>query len=292
MDYDKIYIVGSIALDDIETPDTSGSRLLGGSATYGSIFASAFTPVSIIGIVGDDFPQQGYDVFKKYDINTNNLEIAKGSTFSWGGKYHQDFNFRDTLFTNLGVFETYHPTIEFNNQENAILFLANIHPLLQQHAINQCPSEYFIAADTMNLWIDNNKKELINVLKHVNLLFINEEEATSLTGTNTVDDAANKLLEIGPDSIVIKRGSYGATYISKDTTCSVGICEGLSVVDPTGAGDAFAGGFLGSLIKNGPDIDIAIRYGTATAGLAISSLGAQNLDISINDIEQLKNTIK
>ena len=130
------------------------------------------------------------------------------------------------------------------------------------------------------------------MLKHVDILFINEEEATALTGTNTINDAANNLLDIGPDSIVVKQGSYGATYISNDTTCSIGVCQGLSVVDPTGAGDAFAGGFLGSLIKNGPDIDTAIRYGTAAAGLAISSLGAQNLDISINDIEQLKNTIK
>tara|TARA_B100000945_G_C20395673_1_gene604679 strand:+ start:855 stop:1742 length:888 start_codon:yes stop_codon:yes gene_type:complete len=292
MNYKKIYIVGSIALDDIETPHVSGSRLLGGSATYGSLFSSLFAPTSIIGVVGSDFPEDGHNLFKHYKINTENLTVSPGKTFSWGGKYHNDFNYRDTLFTDLGVFESYSPNISISDQDSSILFLANIHPSLQQHIIKQAPENCFIAADTMNLWIDNNKKELLKVLSHVNLLFINEEEALSLTRTKTIKDAAIKLFSLGPDKLVIKKGSFGSIYISKNSFTSIGVCNDVSVIDPTGAGDAFAGGFLGSIVKNGWNIMTALEHGTASAGLAISCLGAQELNnISYKDIARLKKTI-
>ena len=172
------------------------------------------------------------------------------------------------------------------------MFLANIHPALQQHIIKQAPEHYFIAADTMNLWIDNNVDELLKVLSCVNLLFINEEEALLLTRTKTIQDAAIKLFSMGPETLVIKQGSFGSTYISKDSFISMGTCSNLSVLDPTGAGDAFAGGFLGSIIKDGWNIETALECGTASAGLAISHLGAQDLDnVSYDDIAHLKETI-
>ena len=277
MVFDELYIVGSIALDDIATPSMSASRLLGGSATYSSVFASQLAPTSIIGIVGNDFPNAGYELFKNHNINTDFLELANGKTFSWGGKYHNDFNFRDTLFTDLGVFESYSPTISFPNRPQTIILLANISPDLQMTIVDQCPSEYLIAEDTMNLWIDIAKEKLLQVIKKADVLFINKEEALSLSEASNLQEAARFLLSIGPSSIIIKLGSDGALYTSIDKTISINVCSNISVLDPTGAGDAFAGGFLGSLVKNGMDIDLALKYGTASAAIAITSFGADQL---------------
>ena len=283
-----IVVVGSVAFDDIETTKGKKKRLLGGSGVYFSIASSLYTKTHLIGIIGDDFDQKYIDMLHSKSISTDNLIRETGKTFSWGGKYSNDFNHRDTLFTDLGVFEHFNPQINSSKFNNPILFLANIQPQLQMQVINQVSNANLIVMDTMNLWIDNNLDELKEVIKKVNILLINDEEIIDLTGIDDLYEAGLSLLPKGPKYIIIKKGSKGSVIISNEDYISIPAVPDIDVYDPTGAGDSFAGGFLGYLSTNSKfDLIGAVIHGTAIASYTVSGFGIEAIEkIKLQNIKK------
>ena len=276
-DSKKILAVGSIAYDSIQTPKGNRERILGGSCTYFSVAASSYTNVQIIGIVGKDFDADSWNIFKKYNINTDNVEIADGKTFSWGGIYNSDYSTRDTLFTELGVFENFIPNID-SNIKNPILYLGNIQPQLQLDVISKVDSPYLIAADSMNLWIDlfpNKVKELIS---KVDLFMLNDEEARQLMNKDKLEDIADDLLKMGPKIVIIKKGGDGSLLAYKNKKNNISVVPNTPIYDPTGAGDSFAGGLLGYISNHGlENPEKAVIHGTAVASYTVSGFGLENL---------------
>ena len=286
-----IVVVGSVAFDDIETIKGKKNRLLGGSGLYFSIASSLYTKTHLIGIVGDDFDQKYIDMLHSKSISTDYLIKENGKTFSWGGKYSPNFDQRDTLFTDLGVFEQFSPKIDSTKFNNPILFLANIQPQLQMQVINQLENASLIVMDTMNLWIDNCLNELKDVIKKVNVLLINEEEIIDLTGIDDLYKAGKYILNDGPQYVIIKKGSKGAIIVSNKDNISIPAVPNIDVFDPTGAGDSFAGGFLGYLATNQNfDLTGAVIHGTAVASYTVSGFGIEAIEkIEFNNI---KNRVK
>ena len=293
-----IVVVGSVAFDDIQTNKGNKKRLLGGSGTYFSIAASLFSKVHLVGIIGDDFDESYIQMFNSKSISTKYLSKEKGETFHWGGVYSDDFNTRETLFTKLGVFENFNPKIEINSFHKPILFLANIQPKLQMQMINQVTNADLIVLDTMNLWIENNYDDLMEVIKKTDILLINDEEILQLTHENNIEIAAKGLLKHGLEYIVVKKGSKGSLFVSKNNIKSIPAVPEIDVFDPTGAGDSFAGGFLGSLastskyfhieINKPEDIIInAIIVGTAIASYTVSDFGINGIkNLELHNIEK------
>ena len=275
-----IVVVGSVAFDDIETIKGRKNRLLGGSGIYFSLASSLFSKTHLIGIVGDDFNQDDIEMLHSKSISTHYLVHEQGQTFSWGGKYSDDFSHRETLFTELGVFQNFNPIIDTSQLDKPILFLANIQPSLQMSVLNQADNASLIVMDTMNLWIDNNYNQLIEVIKKTDILLINDEEIIQLTNESDILAAANKLLDLGLNYIIIKQGSKGASIISSNTKASIFIpaVPNIDVFDPTGAGDSFAGAFLGYIALN-KELDIinAVKYGTALASYTVSAFGINGI---------------
>ena len=202
-DYKDILAVGSIAFDTIETPKGKREHILGGSSTYFSISASLYSNVSLVGVVGKDFTKNDWNIFKKYNINVDSVDQADGLTFSWGGKYNNDFSSRDTLFTNLGVFEKFKPKV-INNYNNPILYLGNIQPELQFDVISKVKNPFLIAADSMNLWIDLFPNDVMKLIKKVDIFLLNDEEAMQLCGHNNLNKIINEFLSYGPKIVIIK----------------------------------------------------------------------------------------
>ena len=289
----KILILGSIGLDTIQTKYGKKENLLGGSATYATIAAGIHGSVIPLGIVGDDFPKEGYDIFSKYSININNIETKTGSTFRWGGKYHDNGDDRDTLFTELGVFENFDPVISESDSNVSYLFLANIHPALQMSVLKQCTKNPTVITDTMNLWIDTTSDELTSLINKTNILLINESEIIELTKSADIKTAAHKVLSMGPDKIIIKLGSKGAKYFSNiNEEISIGVYPVSKVVDPTGAGDVFGGGFV-SGIANGLSVYDSMRRGTALASFCIENFGVTRLlNVAPDELEYRVHSIK
>ena len=288
----KILILGSIGLDTIQTKYGKKENLLGGSATYATIAAGIHGSVIPLGIVGDDFPKEGYDIFLKYSININNIETKTGSTFRWGGKYHDNGDDRDTLFTELGVFENFDPIISESDSNVSYLFLANIHPALQMSVLKQCTNNPTVITDTMNLWIDTTSDELTSLINKTNILLINESEIIELTKSADIKTAAHKVLSMGPDKIIIKLGSKGAKCFSNNEEISIGVYPVSKVVDPTGAGDVFGGGFV-SGIADGLSIYDSMRRGTALASFCIEDFGVTRLlNITSDELESRIHSIK
>tara|TARA_B100000945_G_C20379109_1_gene596254 strand:- start:347 stop:1246 length:900 start_codon:yes stop_codon:yes gene_type:complete len=274
----SILAVGSIAFDFLETSIKKYDNLLGGSATYFSIACSFFHPVSAVGVVGSDFTQSSWDVFKQHNINVENIEIKEGKTFSWGGKYNMDFSERYTIFTELGVFANYKPQINNSLSLNPYVFLGNIQPELQLSVIKQLKSYKMILGDTMNLWINTSKTKLIEVLKYLDVFFLNDEESRLLTGYSDLNDSANRLLEIGPNCIITKCGAEGSIISTPKEHIRVPAYHVKNVVDPTGAGDSFAGGYLGHSIINGFDNPInSVLAGSAVASFTVEGAGINGL---------------
>ena len=273
----EILAVGSIAYDSIKTPNGNRERILGGSATYFGVSASQFYEVSLIGIVGNDFSEKDWDIFKKYKINTDSVEIADGKTFSWGGEYNSDYSHRNTLFTELGVFQNFKPNI--NKKYNSpLLYLGNIQPELQLDVINKVNNASLIIADTMNLWIDLSIEKVWELISKVNIFMINDEEATQLTNQNNLNEIADLLLSKGPEMVIIKKGGRGSLLAYKDKKVNISVVPNTKLIDPTGAGDSFAGGVLGYIANYGLDNPIdAIKYGTAVASYTVSGFGLENL---------------
>ena len=272
-----ILAVGSIALDSLQTPNGNRSGLVGGSATYFSIAASRYTTVNAVGVVGSDFPQIGWDLFSQHKINTENVQVVNGKTFSWGGKYNEDYSARETQFTDLGVFETFSPTIS-SGVNSKYVFLGNIQPSLQSLVKRQVATDTILVLDTMNLWIDNNLKEVLEVISDIDVFLLNDEEALLLTKQNSLKAAGEKLLTMGPKTVIIKQGAHGSTMFNNNQCIYVPSVPNITVLDPTGAGDSFAGGFVGYLAKhNNDDFFNAIIHGTAIASFTVSGFGVEGL---------------
>ena len=289
-DSKEILAVGSIAFDTIYTPKGKREKILGGSSTYFSIAASHYSDVSLIGVVGNDFTKNEYNVFNSYNINMDSVEKCHGDTFSWGGEYNDDYSSRETLFTHLGVFENFKPKL-FKNYNSPILYLGNIQPELQIDVINKVENPHLIAADSMNLWIDLFPEQVIDLIKKVNIFMLNDEEARQLTGLKNLYKISDILLSYGPNIVIIKQGSKGSLLAYADQKINISVVPDVLVYDPTGAGDSFAGGLLGYISKYGIDNPIdAVIHGTAVASFTVSGFGIENLCTMNNN--NLKNKIK
>lgn len=278
----KIVVVGSIAMDTIETPWGSSEDAIGGSATYASMAASYFVPVRLVGICGDDMQPATLRMLHEHGVDTQGLEVVPGGkTFRWGGRYHEDMNRRDTLFTHLNVFEHFHPKLPDSYRDSEVVLLANIHPALQLEVLEQVRRPRLVAVDTMNLWIETARDGLLEVLRRADLLFLNDEEARQLSGKRMLPAAVEALQSFGPKWIVIKKGEHGALLFTPEERCATPAVLLHRVFDPTGAGDTFAGAFLGHLAQAGQFHGDALRqamvYGTVMASFVTEQFGVQRL---------------
>jgi sugar/nucleoside kinase (ribokinase family) len=275
--YMSLLVVGSIALDSVKTPQDNHKEMLGGSATYFSFGASHFTKVNLVGVVGEDFPQNYRTLFTSQMIDLTGLQVISGKTFRWSGSYEGSMNEATTLETNLNVFEDFNPIIPSSYQNSQWVFLGNINPSLQNRVLDQIRNPQIVALDTMNYWISGCLEELIKVLKRVNLLIINEQEARQLSGRSNLTAVIRSITKLGPKIIIIKRGEYGSVMYNDDEFFYTPGFPVDEVVDPTGAGDSFAGGFMGALAKLGKatktNLRKAVIYGSAIASYNITGFG-------------------
>jgi sugar/nucleoside kinase (ribokinase family) len=280
----SVTVVGSIAFDSLETPFGKRERVLGGAATHFSISASFFTKVHAVGVVGGDFTEKEWEVFRRHNINTDDVEIVKdGKTFFWRGRYDYDLNVAHTLETQLNVFEHFEPKLSEKSKGARLLFLANILPTLQKKVRQQCQNAEFVAMDTMNFWISSMKDEVIETMKTVDCMIINDAEARQLAEEPNIHKAAKKLMEIGNlKALVIKRGEYGAILFTKNSFFFCPAYPLESVCDPTGAGDTFAGGFMGYLASqkeiNEKSMRRAVIYGSVMASFNVEKFGTERVD--------------
>lgn len=279
----SLTVVGSVAFDALETPFGKRDKILGGAATHFSLSASFFTNVRAVGIVGGDFGEEEWEVFRRHHINTDDIEIvADGKTFFWRGRYDYDMNTAHTLDTQLNVFETFQPKLSEESKNSRIVFLANILPTLQKEVREQCTKAEFVAMDTMNFWISSMKDALIETIKVVDCIIINDAEARQLTDEPNIHKAAKQILDFGLKAVVIKRGEYGATLFTKDAYFSCPAYPLESVFDPTGAGDTFAGGFMGYLASQKEIDEAAMRramiYGSVMASFNVEKFGTERVD--------------
>ena len=265
----SVLIVGSTALDSIKTPRTENPRLLGGSASHAAVAASFFGPVKMVGVVGDDFPKKYVALYKKHRIDLTGLQMEPGKTFHWAGEYEANMNNRRTLLTELGVFEKFTPHLPAAYKQSPFVLLANIAPALQHHVLDQMARPKFVVADTMDLWLNIALEDLLRLLKRLDGFVLNDSEAHQLTKEDNVFAAMKKLHRLGPQYVIIKKGSHGS-ILSGPKGCVLCPAYPLSgVVDPTGAGDSFVGGLMGYLSTARGGIDANIRramiYGSVVA---------------------------
>ena len=288
----SLTVVGSVAFDALETPFGKRDKVLGGAATHFSLSASFFTPVNAVGVVGGDFTDAEWDVFKRHHINTDDIEVVPdGKTFFWSGRYDYDMNTAHTLDTQLNVFETFEPKLSENSKGAKLLFLANILPMLQKDVREQCPDAEFVAMDTMNFWISSMKDQLLETVKVVDCIIINDAEARQLTEEPNIHKAAKKIMDYGLKAVVIKRGEYGATLFTHTGYFATPAYPLESVFDPTGAGDTFAGGFMGYLASqkeiNDDTLRRAMVYGSVMASFNVEKFGTERVDaLEYSEINQ------
>jgi sugar/nucleoside kinase (ribokinase family) len=284
----SILVVGSVAFDDVTSPSGSVKNILGGAATYFSLAASYFTEVRVVAVVGEDFGAEQEQVFRQHGIDTRGLERAKGKTFRWGGSYADNLNEAKTDFTDLNVFETFRPRIPKEYEDTDFLFLANIQPTLQAEVRRKMNRVRLTGCDTMNYWIKGALQELKETLKLVDVLLINDTEAKMLADETNLPRAANKVLALGPQALVIKHGEYGATIFFREGAFGMGrhpfrapALPLEEVKDPTGAGDSFAGGFMGYLASqtelSREVLKRALFYGSVMGSLAVERFGTERL---------------
>jgi len=243
----SILVVGSVAYDTVETPFGKAERVLGGSASFFAVAASFFVPVNLVGVVGDDFGEEQLKAFRGRDIDLEGLERVAGKTFHWAGKYSYDLNARETIFTHLNVFEAFKPKIPARYRRSEHVFLGNIDPVLQRDVLDQVERPKLVACDTMNFWISGQPEELRKTLSRVDVLLINDAEARQLTGEWNMVKAARAIRALGPRVLVVKKGEHGVLMFTEDAAFAAPAYPLEEVFDPTGAGDTFAGGFLGYL---------------------------------------------
>ena len=278
----SLTVVGSIAFDALETPFGKRDKILGGAATHFSLSASFFTNVNAVGVVGSDFGDEEWAVFRRHNINTDDVErVSDGKTFFWRGRYDYDMNTAHTLDTQLNVFETFNPKLSEKSKNARLLFLANILPSLQKEVRHQCENSEFVAMDTMNFWISSMKDAVIETVKVVDCVIINDAEARQLADVPNIITAARKILEMGPKAVVIKRGEYGAALFTSNAYFAIPAYPLESVFDPTGAGDTFAGGFMGYLASQESVSEDAMRramiYGSVMASFNVEKFGTERV---------------
>lgn len=276
----SLTVVGSIALDTVETPWGKTEEELGGAATYFSLAASNYTQVYLVGVVGEDFPVEHVALLREKGIDLTGLEKAQGKTFRWSGRYHRDVNQRDTLDTQLNVFAEFHPKLPQEARAAKYLFLGNIHPALQLEVLEQAKAS-FVALDTMNLWIHTTRDDLGKVLSRVDCLIVNDSEVKDLTGESNVIVGADAIRALGPRAVVIKKGEHGCLLFHEEGIFAAPAFPLRDVIDPTGAGDTFAGGFMGYIAQRDDTSPAtlcqAVVHGSVTATFTCEAFGPGRL---------------
>ncbi|HET8886556.1 MAG TPA: PfkB family carbohydrate kinase [Salinimicrobium sp.] len=289
----KLLIVGTVAFDAIETPFGKTDKILGGAATYIGLSASQFDVDSaIVSVVGDDFPQEYLQMLEEKNINISGVEIVEGGkTFFWSGKYHNDLNSRDTLETQLNVLADFNPVVPENYKNAEIVMLGNLHPLVQMSVLEQVKNPKLTILDTMNFWMDHAWDDLVKVMKKIDVITINDEEARQLTNEYSLVKAARKIEEMGPKFVVIKKGEHGALLFHKGQIFFAPALPLEDVFDPTGAGDTFAGGFAGYLADTGnisfENMKKAVIYGSNLASFCVEKFGTERMeDLTKDEIQE------
>jgi cytidine kinase len=289
----SVVVVGSIAFDAVKTPFGERERMLGGSAVHFSLAASFFGDVRVVGPVGDDFGEAEYDVLRAHGVNTDDIEhVEGGKTFFWAGEYEWNVNIRHTLDTQLNVFGEFEPKLSEATKQAEILFLANIQPDLQRDVREQCTGAKLAGLDSMNYWIESTRDSLVRTIGTVDLVLMNDDEVRQLTEEPTLLLAARKIMELGPRVVVVKQGEYGASLFTQEGFFSLPSYPLEKVVDPTGAGDSFAGGFFGYLDSQGGATDDAtlrraMTYGSAVASYWVEDFGCERAErLTRDDIEE------
>lgn len=284
----SLLVVGSVAFDAVETPFGKREKMLGGSATHFSIAASFFTDVRVVGVVGGDFGAGEDAVFAKHEIDTTDLErIPEGKTFFWRGRYDYDLNTAHTLDTQLNVFAEFQPKLSANSLSSRFVFLGNIQPDLQRQVREQLKDAELVALDTMNMWINETRESLLKTISGVDVVIINDAEARQLSEEPNLIKAARKILSWGPSALVVKRGEYGAALITAQTYFAIPAYPLESVFDPTGAGDTFAGGFMGYLASHDKIDEAAMRramiFGSVMASFNVEEFGTERVQRLTHD---------
>ena len=286
-----ITVVGSVAFDTIEAPTGRAEEVLGGSATHFAVAAGFFAPVNLVAVVGDDFPEAERDYLASRKIDLSGLEVRSGRTFRWTGRYHEDMNVRDTLDLQLNVFANFAPKLSPTQRDSGFVFLANIDPRLQAGVLDQFEKPQVVACDTMNHWIEGARGPLERLMRRVDLLIVNDEEARLLSGEQNVMRAAKRILGLGAKALLVKRGEYGALLFSADSVFAVPAYPLEEVFDPTGAGDTFAGGVMGYLASTGERSEGGLRraivFGTVLASYVVEDFGGQRMrTLTLEDVER------
>ena len=274
----KLLVIGTLAFDSIETPFDRREDVLGGSATHFAHAANFFGEVRLVGVVGTDFPDEALKDFRERGIDCSGVEVAEGKTFRWGGEYSYDLSTRETLFTELGVFADFRPRIPEAFRSAKLVFLGNIHPDLQADVLDQVDAPDLVACDTMNYWIEGEPEALARLMPRVNVLMINDEEARQFAGVSNLVTAAKKIRDLGPEWIIVKKGENGAILFGPDEIFFMPAYPLEDVHDPTGAGDAFAGGFMGYLAARGGADPAAFRR-AVVHGCAMGSFAVEDFTV-------------
>ena len=295
----SVLIVGSTALDSIKTAASENPKLLGGSASHAAVAASFFGPVRMVGVVGDDFPKQYIKLYERHGIELSGLQILPGKTFHWSGEYELNMDNRRTLLTELGVFETFTPTLPKTHQSSPYVLLANIAPSLQSHVLDQMRRPKFIVADTMDLWLNIALKDLLALIKRVDAFVLNESEAHQLTEKNNMLHAAREIHKLGPKYVIIKKGHHGAMLSGPSGLFLAPAYPLDCVMDPTGAGDSFVGGMMGYLAATSGPVEKKLRramiYGSVVASFCCEGFGLtkttkikrKDIDKRVRELERL-----
>ena len=288
----SVLIVGSVALDSVETPSGKVEKALGGAAVYSSVAASFFSPVRMVGVVGDDFPKEHLDFLASRMIDTRGIQVMPGSTFHWKGSYEGDMNQARTIATELNVFQNFSPQLPDDYRSSKYVFLANIDPELQLQVLDQVDDARLVGCDTMNFWIESKHDELLEVLKRVHVVFMNDAEVRQLTGTVNLTRAAGEIRKLGPRYVIIKKGEHGALMYCDESACFAAASYPLEeVADPTGAGDSFAGGFMGYVAKNGEinhnSLRKAVIYGSTMASYNVQDFSLDRFKrLTVKEIDE------
>ncbi len=293
----SVLIVGSTALDSIKTPKTENPKLLGGSASHAAVAASFFSPVKMIGVVGDDFPKRYVALYRKHGIDLEGLQVLPGKTFHWSGEYEENMNNRRTLLTELGVFETFTPVLPKAHQQLPYVLLANIAPSLQLHVLDQMRRPKFVVADTMDLWLNIALPDLLKLLKRLDAFVLNDSEAQHLTKEENPFEAIRKIHKLGPKYVIVKKGSHGSLLSGPKGFFLCPAYPLRKVADPTGAGDSFVGGMMGYLAAARGGVDANIRramvYGSVVASFCCEGFGlTRTTRVTRKQIEQRVKELK
>jgi cytidine kinase len=273
----SVLVVGSTALDSIKTPNAENPRLLGGSASHAAVAASFFSPVKLVGVVGEDFPRRYLKLYRKHRINLDGLQVLPGKTFHWSGEYELNMNNRRTLLTELGVFETFSPALPDSHRKSPYVLLANIAPSLQHHVLDQVQRPKFVVADTMDLWLNIALADLLKLLKRLDAFVLNDSEAHQLTKEDNLFSALKKIHQLGPKYVIIKKGSHGSILSGPSGFFLCPAYPLHRVIDPTGAGDSFVGGMVGYLAARRGSLEANLRramvYGSVVASFCCEGFG-------------------